>query len=191
MLVNPVICKAKVKTSTKAEFSWKKVKGAQRYQIYFAPCGKTKAPVIKTTKKLSYIKKGLKKGVCYRFKVTAQRKIGGKWKTISTGYLAHFTSGNLNTTKKFTNPKSISVAKKSVTIKKGKTSTIKATIKLVKPNKLLLREGHAPKFRYLSYNTDIATVDSKGKITAKKKGTCTVYVIGVNGISKGIKVTVK
>lgn len=78
-----------------------------------------------------------------------------------------------------------------MTIKKGKTSTIKATAKKVKTSKKLLPKSYCAKFRYLSTNTAVAKVSKAGKITAKKKGTCYVYVIGANGVWKAVKVTVK
>ena len=187
--VNPVVAKAVVKTNTKAAITWKKVNGAQRYRVYFAKKGNTLKRAY-TTKKLTYTKKKLKKGVSYKFKVVAQRKINGKWKNISTSYIGHFVSGNLSKNKKYTNVKSISVKKAKVTLKKGKTTTIKATAKKVKASKKLLPKSYCAKFRYLSKNTAIATVSSKGKITAKAKGTTYVYVIGANGVWKAVKVTV-
>ena len=51
--------------------------------------------------------------------------------------------------------------------------------------------SQCPKLRYLSSNTKVATVSSSGKILAKAKGKCSVYVYAVNGVSKTIKVTVK
>lgn len=43
----------------------------------------------------------------------------------------------------------------------------------------------------MTSNKKVATVNSSDKITAKGKGTCTVYVFAHNGVSKQIKVTVK
>ena len=190
MRVNPVVAKAVVKTKTSAKISWKKVKGAQRYQVYFAKTGKSFKKV-KTTKNLYFTKKKLTKGAKYKFKVVAQRKISGKWKTISTGYTGYFVANNLSKDKKYTNVKSISVKKTKVTLKVGKTSTIKATAKKVKSSKKLLPKSYCAKFRYLSTNTTVAKVSKTGKITAKKKGICYVYVLGKNGVWKSIKVTVK
>ena len=45
--------------------------------------------------------------------------------------------------------------------------------------------------RYVSSNKKIATVSKSGKITAKSKGSCKVYVIAVNGARKAVRVTVK
>ena len=50
---------------------------------------------------------------------------------------------------------------------------------------------HVPTLRYLSSNKKVAVVSKAGKITAKAKGTCAVYVYTHNGISKKIQVTVK
>ena len=61
----------------------------------------------------------------------------------------------------------------------------------LKKGKNLMKKGHGPKLRYLSSNTKVATVSSSGKILAKAKGKCSVYVYAINGVSKTIKVTVK
>ena len=50
---------------------------------------------------------------------------------------------------------------------------------------------HDAKVRYLSSDPKIATVSAKGKIKAKAKGTCKIYVHAVNGAYKTVKVTVK
>ena len=50
---------------------------------------------------------------------------------------------------------------------------------------------HIAKFRYESTNKNIATVTSKGKIKAKKKGTCYIYIYAQNGCYKKVKVKVK
>ena len=99
-------------------------------------------------------------------------------------------AGNLNKTGKYTNMKSISVKKKSVTLKVGKKAKIKAKYKLVKPNKRGMTEGHAKLYRYATTDSAVATVNKAGKITAKGKGTCMIYVIGINGVSRGVEVTV-
>ena len=47
------------------------------------------------------------------------------------------------------------------------------------------------KLTYVSSNKKVATVDKKGKIKAKKKGKCTIYVYAKNGKRAAVKVTVK
>ena len=83
------------------------------------------------------------------------------------------------------------VKKTKVSLKKGKTYKIKAKVNKVKKNKKLMPKGHAPKLRYLTSDSKVATVSKKGKITAKGKGTCTITVFAHNGVSKNVKVTVK
>lgn len=78
-------------------------------------------------------------------------------------------------------PKSIKLDKKSVTLKKGKTCTLKAT----------LPAGTASNIKsWSTSNKNVATV-SGGKITAKKAGTATVTVKTFNGKKATCKVTVK
>ena len=189
-VVAPVINKAVSLSTTKAKITWNKVTGAQRYLVYFGTCGKHTIKKAATTTGTSYIKTKLVKGKYYRAKVYAQRKIGGKWTTISQGFDTHFVSGNLTKNKKITNTKSLSVTQTAVTLKAGKTSAIKAKATGVKAKKTILAKSHCALYRYLSTNTDVATVSSKGVITAKAKGTCNVYVIAPNGVSKAVKVTV-
>ena len=57
--------------------------------------------------------------------------------------------------------------------------------------KKLMPTNHEAKLRYISSNKKIATVSKSGRITAKSKGSCKVYVIAVNGASKAVSVTVK
>ena len=74
-------------------------------------------------------------------------------------------------------------------MKVKKTSQIKATMTLENSKKKVLT--HTAKLRYYTNDKTVATVDKNGKITAKKKGNCTIYVLATNGVSKQVKVTVK
>lgn len=62
---------------------------------------------------------------------------------------------------------SVTLNKKSLTLKKGKTFTLKATVKPA---------SCTQKAAYKTSSKSVATVNSKGKITAKKKGTATITV---------------
>ena len=76
--------------------------------------------------------------------------------------------------------------KKKVSLKKGKSVKLTATI---------VKKGKKPysyrKVLFESSNTKIATVNRKGVIKAKKKGSCYIYAYAQNGVYKRIKVTVK
>ena len=66
------------------------------------------------------------------------------------------------------------------------------TVKKIKTS--FTRSGTVKKhvgIRFESSDTQIATVSSKGTITAKKKGSCKIYVFTQNGLCKIIKVRVK
>ena len=77
-----------------------------------------------------------------------------------------------------------------LTIKAGKTSKISgASITGVKSGRNIPKD--TAKFRYATSDSAIATVDKKGVIRARKKGTCKIYVITVNGVNKAISITVK
>ena len=79
-------------------------------------------------------------------------------------------------------------SKKTVTLKKGKTSKIKAKA-VAKSGKLKVK-----KHRKLAYETDnpkVATVNKSGKIKAVGKGSCTIYVYAQDGVYAKVKVRVK
>ena len=87
---------------------------------------------------------------------------------------------------KVTNTKKKAITK--ATVKKGKTFQLKASE--VKDEKKKTIKQHR-KIKFESSNKAIATVNAKGKITGKKKGTATIYVYAQNGLYKTVKVTVK
>ena len=191
-----LMTKMTTKGSKGLKVSWTKVKGAEGYDIFFAPCnvGSKQIPCkkVKTiigNKTFSWTKKGLKKQTAYKVYVKAFAAKDGKKTYIRTSPTMHaFASGY---DKKCTNAKAVTLKKTAVALKKGKTYTIKANVTKLKPKKKLMAKGHAAKLRYLSSNKKIATVSKSGKIIAKAKGTCIIYAYAHNGLRKGIKVTVK
>ena len=191
-----LLAKMTAKGSKSLVISWSKVTGADGYDVFFAMCnhhGKEiqlkKAGTIKGNKTFKWTKKSLKKKTAYKAVVKAYVMKNGKKSYVRTSPMAHaYTSG---WTKNYTNPKSVTAKKTSVSLKSGKTYKIKASVKKLKNGKKLMPSGHAPKLRYLCSNKKIATVSSTGKITAKCKGSCKVYVIAVNGASKAVLVKVK
>ena len=183
--------------SNKLTVTWGKVSGASGYEIFAAQYGKTMnaKSLVKTVKgqtgTASFTKIGGKKPVstkAYKVKVKAYKLVKGKKVYLGTSS-SYCVVRNDN--KKYTNAGKVTVKKKSVTLKKGKTSQIKASITKQSKRKKLLGRTYGPSLRYYSTNTSIATVTSKGKITAKKKGSCYVYVAALNGMHTRVKVTVK
>ena len=188
-----LIAKMTAKSSKSLTISWTKVSGAAGYDIFFGRCGKdtkvSKVKTIKGNKTFTWKKTGLKKQNEYRAYVKAWVKKDGKKSYVRTSPTVHGLERGYN--KVYTHAKSVTVNKTKVSLKKGKTFKIKASANKFKKSKKLMTERHAPKLRYISSNKKIATVSSSGKITAKAKGSCKVYVIAVNGVGKTIKVTVK
>lgn len=183
----PLMLKSIQKKNTSITLKWKVVNGATRYVIYGSKCGKSNklkrlgksTGSTKTIKKISG--KKLKKGTYYKFMVVAVDSSGH---VVSTSKIVHAaTKGGKNG-----NPTKVTVSKKvkknKLTIKKGKTFKLagKAQGKNVKEHVGV---------RYESSNKKIATVTKSGKIKAKKKGTCKIYVFAQNGLCKAINVTVK
>lgn len=172
-------------TKKSVTVKWNKVKNADGYIVYGAKCGaKSKYKVLKVVsgKTTSYTQKKLKKGTYYKYNIVAFKNINGAKVTTAVSKKIHATTlGG-----KYGVAKAVKVNKTKATIKKGKTFKIKASE--IKKDKKIRRHRA---ICYESSNTKIATVNSKGKIKAKKKGKCTIYVYAQNGVYKTVKVTVK
>ena len=178
--------------------AWDKVEGADGYDIFFARCNHNKKKIVCSNVKsiegnntFAWTNSGLKPGTSYKAYVKAYVMRDGKKTYIKTTPTMHAFTGNGN--KKYTNAKSVTVKKSAVTLnlKKTKTHKIKAKVNKVKRGKRLMPKGHAPTLRYMTSDGAVATVNAKGKITAKGKGTCYITVYAHNGVSKKVKVTVK
>lgn len=178
-------------TQSSIQLKWFKVSGATGYNIYGNLCGKgnkyNKLATVNGSAKVSYTLKQLKKGKYYKFIVTAVKEDNGTQKVIATSKSIHVAvqggkAGNYKAVK-LTN-----VKKNKISLKKGKSFSIKA--KSVVQNKKQKVKKHRG-LCYESTNSEIATVNKKGKITAKGKGKCEIYVYDQSGNYSVIKVMVK
>lgn len=181
----------------KLVIKWGAVPGADGYDIIAAPCGKAKmtnsrivetVPAGTTKVTLSKINgKKLKLFNSYKVQVKAFKGSGDSKQYIGESMVYHSAGKN----SKFTNAKRVTLNKKKVTLKVGKTFKLSPnTIKQSKIKKLL-SANHAPLYRYLSSDTSVATVNENGKIKAVGTGSCKVYAIAINGCKASISVTVK
>ena len=187
----PLRLRSTKQTKKSVTLTWNKAAKAVRYTIYGNITGsknkfKKVASVSGSTKSKVIKKAGskLKKGKYYKFLIIG---IDSNDRVISMSKVAHVaTKGG-----KAGNYKSVTISKSVVTkagkLKSGNKLTLKA--KAVKASKLKVK-----KLRVLRYETSdaaVASVSSKGVITAKAAGTCYVYAYAQNGVCKAVKVTVK
>ena len=192
----PVLARMTAKGKRSLRISWTKAANADGYDIFLSRCshgGKTiavkKVKTIKGNRTLTWTKKGLKKRKAYKAVVKAYVMKNGKKKYFRTSPMIHaYTSGK---TKRYTNPKSVKVKKMKITLSAGESYKIRAKVRKLRKGKRFMPESHAPKLRYLSSDKKIAAVSKSGRITAKAKGSCKVFVYTFNGVSKTIKVTVE
>ncbi len=83
----------------------------------------------------------------------------------------------------------LKVSKTSVTMNRGGKHRINARVVNAAGGRTI--DSQTKKIKYASSSSRIASVSSKGVITAKKKGSCTVTVSAPGGLKRRIKVTVK
>ena len=180
-------------TGNKLNASWGKVDDATSYEVWVQYCGikfRSKPTMVleaNQKRNISITKlngKWLNLARNVRVKIVAKK---GK-KTLGASITAHVV-GRKN--KYYTNAKGIDLTTKSFELKKGKKAQIKAKTVLVYPERKLLSNVHAREFRYDSSDPSVATVSKSGRITAKGKGKCVVYVYARNGFVQKVNVTVK
>ena len=180
----PLMAKVTKVGKTSVKLEWKAVEGAKKYEVYVAKCNtglkKYKLKKIATVdgSKSSYTVKKLKAGTKYKLMVKA---IGKDGKLCNSLLLHVATKGG-----KYSNASGITVKQKSFTLKVGKTKTMKVSYK-----SNLKSVKCAKAVRYATSNGEIATVSEKGKISAKRAGSCYVYAILNSGEYAFVKITVK
>ena len=176
-----LLCRvASAKTSQ--TIRWNPVKSADGYEIYGAKDQGTYKRLRTVSKKSSRWKhKKLKKGRQYKYYVTAYENINGKRVILSRSLPVYsMTKGG-----KYGNPLKIRAKRPLVSVKQGK----KVRLRVKVTGRKMKKAGK--KIRYVSLDPSVAKVSKKGIVTGKKRGTCTVYGIAWNGLSKKVKVKVK
>ena len=174
---------------TSVKLKWNAVPEADGYVIYWNKCGSKKAfkqvKEIKSGKTLTWTHKKLKKSSWNRYIVRAYKVINGKKSFIKTSNQIHLvTKGG-----KYTNVKKLKSSVSKVTLKKGKTKTLKITQTYAEKNKKLV--AHMRPLTYTTSDKKVATVTKKGVIKAKGKGSCYIYITAYSGVYTRVKVTVK
>lgn len=187
-----VMVKAASASKGKAvKLTWNKVDKATKYVVYGQNNSTKKYKKLATVNKSkrSYtVKKidgtNLSKNKVYKFYVVAYNK---NKKIVKSNEIKFITN---NTFGKYANANSIKVNKKELTLEVGKTEKLKVTTKIYKDKKHLPKKYGAAT-RYVSDNSKVAKVSSKGVITAVAAGSATIYIQDLGGQYCTVKVTVK
>ena len=181
--------KGKETTEDTIKLVWNKVADADGYVLYGNKCnanGKKytikKVMVIKDGTVSKEIMKDLEKGTYYKYYIKAYKLVNGKKVFLGKSNVVHVTTAG----GKYGNAKAVSVNATEVTLNVGETFDIQA--KQVKENKKIAKHTN---IKFESSKSSVAKVNKNGTITAKKKGTATIYVYAQNGVYKKVKVTVK
>ncbi len=182
------------KGKTELQLKWSKIKGASGYDIFFSRCNHAhenlickRVKNIKGNKTFTWTKTGLLKGAAYKANVKAYILVNGKKKYVKQSPQVHAYTDEGNS--KFTNAKRITINSSKISLKKGKVFKIKASISKAKNSQSLMTKGHVPTLRFMSLNNKIATVSKSGKVIARSKGKCAIWIYAHNGIYKKLEVT--
>ena len=178
------------KTGTKITFN--KVSGADGYYVYGNRCNTDKVYKFKMLATLKgndntvFVHKKTAKNTFYKYYIKAYRLVDGRRVTVSRSEEIHFVTDVKGY--KYGNPTKVALSSKKCTLNKGKTFSLKNRVKVYSSKKVLL---HTDKVRYVSSDSRVAKVNSRGRITAEKAGRCNIYAIAQNGRAAKITVTVK
>lgn len=165
---------------------WNTVKDADGYMIYGAECGNnSKYRLLRTVRGNvnSWTHTGLKKATYYRYSVVAYRNINKKKVTIAQTYSMHIAT----TGKKHAYARNLQVNRTNVVLNRGKRTALRTKV-IYSSGKI---QNHIAAVRFSSSNSRVATVNSRGIISARNKGTCIIYCYASNGVRKKVRVTVR
>ena len=183
-----LLATGKQKGSNEVRLTWRKWNGCSGYEVYWSYCdGKKnykKLKEVQSTQKRISTHKKLKKDRAYKYYVASYQIKDGRKNYLAKSPIIHVAMNK----EKRTNVKSIKLNKKNVVLRTKKTFQIKAVVKKENRKKKLL--AHEAEFRYYTDNREIVSLSKRGRIRAKKKGSCTVFVIANNGVSNKVKVIV-
>lgn len=166
--------------------------GADSYWVYLSYCGARSTKPVKVLKGYKTTQVNISK---LGGKKIDQKRSLNAWVVARKGGKNVRISSKLHIagpkSKKETNARSITVKTQKLTLRKGKSANVGAKIVKVNGKKALLNKVHGPALTYTTTNKKVVTVNQKGQMTAKGKGTARVKVRALNGVAKVVTVTVK
>ena len=175
-------------TKNSIQLKWKKVEGADGYLIYGNQCNnhghKYKYKYITKVgpNKTSWTAKKLKKNKYYKYYIAAYRMVNGKKEIITISKTVHATT----LSKKYGIAQKVKVNKNTVNLAVNGTFKLKAK-EVNASRKIQVHRAIC----FESTDTDIATVDKKGRIKAISPGECKIYIFAQNGKYTTCKVIVE
>ncbi|MGI6211801.1 MAG: BspA family leucine-rich repeat surface protein, partial [Anaerovoracaceae bacterium] len=186
---SPLRLRGSGSSNKRVSITWSRVSKAETYAVLGAICGGEYRKVAESSRSTtcrfsSLAGKKLKKGSYYKFIAAAFDKNGRLLAVSKTVYLT--VPGG-----KYGNVKSVritNVKKSKKTLKKGTAFRLKAKTSL-SSKKLKAKKYRG--LRFESSNPNVAKVSSKGRISAKQKGTAIIYAYTQNGKSAKVQVRVK
>ena len=176
----PTITSIESGNNGSATIIWGSVYGAKGYDVYRSENDENDYELIKYNNSLtSYTDSNLTVGTRYYYKVVSLYEGGAS--DFSKSENVYITDGG-NSEHESVEVISISLDKSAVTVQKGKSTVLTAT---VKP-----KNATSKKVTWSSSDTSVATVDSSGTVRGVKAGTATITA-KAGGKSASCKVTVK
>lgn len=174
---------------TEIRLGWNTFPAADGYDLFGARCNTTNTRYkleqiasLDAPTMTSWMCENLKENTYYKFLVRAYKKVDGKKQYITRSTLIHVpTTGG-----RYDQIEGVSVNASEVKLSVGKTHAIKASLEVEKQKV----RSHTI-ISYESADPAVASVDANGRIKAKKKGTCMIYVYAQNGLYTTVQVTVK
>ena len=169
--------RGKARSGSSIRLSWQAVPGATRYVIYGNKCGaRYRCKNLAAVKETGWTQKKLKKGTYYKYIIVAV----DDEKTLAVSKTVHVVTNGGS----FGNHTKVTLNKKKLTLKVGKSKMIKAVQKSSR------RVQVHRKVAFESSDPAVAKVSPKGKVKAVSAGTCVIYVYAQNGVKAKVTVTV-
>lgn len=178
----PSKLKSRRNTSKSIKITWKKVKGATKYEVYRK--NKKKYYKIAVVKGNSYIDKKVKKNKQYYYSVRSVKLVSKKEiKSSFSDYSSYILCSKKG---KYTNVKKIRFTIKTKKVMEKSNLQLKYIVLKENKNKKLKNN----KLRWWTSNKNVAIVNNKGKVTALNYGKVIIYAKSHNGIVSKYKLSV-
>lgn len=173
-------------TKKSVKLTWTKVPAVDGYDIYWAKCEKKmkKVKTITSADQTKWTDKKKKSNSNHKYYVKAFKMVDGQKQYVNTSNTIHLAMPS-----KCTNVKTVKASKKNLVLKKKKSQKLSVKTILISKNKRLV--PHMNVLSFVSSDRRVASVNAKGIIKAKSKGSCYIYITAASGAYTKVRVTVR